>query len=56
LGRVEGALGDEIRYFADGVMLGEMPEGLGDAQRARNSLEIVMAAEKSAESGKVVEL
>jgi UDP-N-acetylglucosamine 3-dehydrogenase len=56
LGRVEGALGDEIRYFADGVMLGEMPEGLGDPQRARDALEIVMAAEKSAETGKVVEL
>jgi UDP-N-acetylglucosamine 3-dehydrogenase len=56
LGRVEGALGDEIRYFADGIMLGKMPEGLGDPQRARDALEIVMAAERSAETGKIVEL
>lgn len=56
LGRVEGALGDEIRYFADGVMLGKMPQGLGDPQRARDALEIVMAAERSADTGEIVEL
>lgn len=56
LGRVEGALGDEIRYFADSVMYGKLTGGVGDPQRARDVLEIVIAAEKSAESGKVVEL
>ena len=57
LGRVEGALGDEIRYFADAVMYGKMPEGgVGDPQRARDVLEIVLAAEKSAETGQIVEL
>ena len=56
MGRVEGALGDEIRYFADAVMIGELPGGLGDPQRARDALEIVMAAEKSAEKGEIVEL
>ena len=50
------ALGDEIRYFADGIMLGKMPQGLGDPQRARDALEIVMAAEKSAETGRIVDL
>jgi UDP-N-acetylglucosamine 3-dehydrogenase len=56
LGKIEGALGDEIRYFADFVMMGKAPMGVGDPQRARDALEIVIAAEKSAESGKVVEL
>lgn len=56
LGRIEGALGDEIRYFADGVMLGKLPEGVGDPERARYALEVVLAAERSAETGKVVEL
>jgi UDP-N-acetylglucosamine 3-dehydrogenase len=55
LGRIEGALGDEIRYFADFVMMGEAPQGVGDPQRARDALEIVLAAEKSAETGKVIE-
>jgi len=37
-------------------MIGELPGGLGDPQRARDALEIVMAAEKSAEKGEIVEL
>jgi hypothetical protein len=37
-------------------MTGTLSEGLGDPQRARDSLEIVMAAEKSAETGQIVEL
>ena len=56
LGRVEGALGDEIRYFADFVMQGEAPQGVGDPQRARDALEIVVAAERSAEEDKVIEI
>jgi predicted dehydrogenase len=56
LGRIEGALGDEIRYFADFVMMGKAPQGVGDPQRARDALEIVLAAEKSAETGKEVEI
>ena len=56
LGRVEGALGDELRYFADGIMLGELPGGVGDPERAKYALEIVLAAEKSGETGEVVEL
>ncbi len=57
LGRIEGALGDEIRYFADAVMYGKMPEGgVGEPQRARDVLEIVLAAEKSAETGRIIEL
>ncbi|MFC2145454.1 Gfo/Idh/MocA family protein [Actinomycetota bacterium] len=56
LGRVEGALGDELRYFADGIMLGELPGGVGDPERAKYALEIVLAAEKSAETGEIVEL
>ena len=56
LGRAEGALGDEIRYFADGIMLGKLPEGVGDPERAKYALEVVLAAEKSAETGKIVEM
>jgi len=56
LGRVEGALGDELRYLVDGIMLGKLPEGVADPVRAKYALEIVLAAEKSAETGKVVEL
>ena len=56
LGRVEGALGNELRYFADGIMLGKLPEGVGDPERAKYALEVVLAAEKSAETGKIVEM
>ena len=56
LGRTEGALGDEIRYFADWIMMGEAPQEVGDPKRARDALEIVLAAEKSAETGKIIEL
>jgi UDP-N-acetylglucosamine 3-dehydrogenase len=56
LGRVEGALGDELRYLVDGIMLGKLPEGVADPVRAKYALEVVLAAEKSAETGKVVEL
>lgn len=56
LGKTEGALGDEIRYFADWVMMGEAPQGVGDPKRARDALETVLAAEKSDETGEVVKL
>jgi predicted dehydrogenase len=56
LGRVEGALGDELRYLVDGIMQGKLPEGVADPERAKYALEIVLAAEKSAETNQVVEL
>jgi len=56
LGRVEGALGDEVRYITEAIMYGKQPEGVADPQRARDALEIVLAAEKSAETDEIVEL
>jgi hypothetical protein len=37
-------------------MLGKLPEGVADPQRARYALEVVLAAEKSAETNQVIEL
>lgn len=57
LGTIYGALRDEIAYFADCIMLGKKPgEGVGDPRRANYALEVVLAAEKSAETGKIIEL
>jgi predicted dehydrogenase len=57
MGTTWGALREEIAYLADCVMLGKQPEdGLGDPKRAKYALEIVLAAERSAETGEVVKL
>jgi hypothetical protein len=37
-------------------MMGKAPQEVGDPKRARDALEIVLAAEKSAETGKIIEL
>jgi len=51
-----GALGDEVRYITEAIMYGKQPEGVADPQRARDALEIVLAAEKSAETDEIVKL
>ena len=56
-GRTEGALGDEIRYIADAVMYGrKLPNDLCNPERARHALAVVLAAEKSGEEDRVVQL
>lgn len=55
-GMISGALGDEIRFFTDCVMMNKAPRDVGDPKRARDALEIILAAEKSSETGEVVEL
>ena len=56
-GTIGGALRDEIQYLADCVMLGKYPEeGLADPKRAKYALELVLAAEKSASTNKIIKL
>jgi UDP-N-acetylglucosamine 3-dehydrogenase len=56
-GNIEGALGNEIRYLADCIMLGKKPvDNLADPKRAAYALELVLAAEKSAAMNKIIEL
>jgi predicted dehydrogenase len=56
-GNIEGALGTEIRYFADCIMRGEKSvDNIGDPRRAAYALELVLAAEKSAKTNKIIEM
>lgn len=56
-GNVEGALGNEIRYLADCIMLDKKPvDNLADPKRAAYALELVLTAEKSATLNKIIEL
>lgn len=56
-GNIEGALGNEIRYLADCISRGVKPvDNLGDPNRAKYALELVLLAEESAKNNKIIEL
>ena len=56
-GNVEGALGNEVRYLADCILHGVKPvDNLGDPERAKYALELVLLAEKSAKENKIINL
>ena len=57
LGNIGGALREEIEYLANCISLGKKPSNeLADPVRSRDALEIILAAEKSSEEGKVIYL
>jgi len=56
-GEVEGALANEVRYLVNCISKGKKPvDNLSDPRRAAYALELVLAAEKSAEINSIIEL